>query len=230
MPSPYLRPPRKPDVSPAEPEGGSKPVFRVVASAGEAEEHLRVIRQTMERSTKHSTLSGLSGVLVGIYALIGSAVTQFVTPYPHLPKPLDRYAFIAAWACVGAASLFTDIVLTKRRAARVGKTAFSPLGRHLIRAASPGVAVGVILSAFYLGHSNLIGEYIYGIWMLAYAAALLAVGMFSVREVSVLGWAFLAVGTLTLFVPTQFAALLMAVAFGGIHIWYGVYMGSKYGW
>ena len=34
----------------------------LLAPLEEARENLRVIRQTMERSTKYSTLSGLSGV------------------------------------------------------------------------------------------------------------------------------------------------------------------------
>ena len=230
MTSPFLKKPRPDDAPPALRDGEGHPIFRVVTTPDEAQEHLRVIRQTMERSTKHSTLSGLSGVLVGLYALTGSALTLLVTPYPHLPRPIDRYAFIAVWACVGILSVATDIWLTKRKAARVGKTPFSPLGKHLTRAAAPGVAVGVILSAFYLWHSNLISEYIYGIWMLAYAVALLSVGMFSVREVSALGWIFLGAGALTLLLPGYFAAWMMALSFGGVHIWYGTYMGRKYGW
>ena len=225
--SPFLKTPK-----PTSEDSPSRPVFHVVTSAGEAEEHLRVIRQTMERSTKHSTLSGLSGVLVGLYALVGSVITQFVTPYPHLQKPWDRYAFITVWAMVGVLSIVTDIVLTKRKAARVGKTATSPLGLHLIRAAAPGVAVGIVLSAFYLIHPGWISEYIYGVWMLAYATAVLGVGMFSVREVSMLGWVFLGAGCITLLVPQQVIppALVMALTFGGVHIWYGAYMGRKYGW
>ena len=220
MTSPFLRTP--PD------KNEPRPVFQVISSPGEAQEHLRVIRQTMERSTKHSTLSGLSGVLVGLFALGGSAVTSFVTP--AFDRPYDRYAFIAVWAFVGLLSFTTDVILTKRKAARVGKTPMSPLGRHLTRAAAPGVAVGVVLSAFYLMHPNLISQYIYGVWMLAYAAAILAVGMFSVREVSVLGWVFLGAGAVTLLLPEPAAAPMMAAAFGGVHIWYGTFMGRKYGW
>ena len=205
-----------------------RPVFEIVSSPSEAQEHLRVIRQTMERSTKHSTLSGLSGVLVGLYALAGSAITSFLTP--AFAKPYDRYAFIAAWAFVGLLSFTTDVILTKRKAAPLGKTPMSPLGKHLLRAAAPGVAVGVALSAFYLMHPNLISQYIYGVWMLAYSAAILAVGMFSVREVSVLGWAFLGAGAVTLLLPESAAAAMMAVAFGAGHIWYGTFMGRKYGW
>ncbi|MBC8141201.1 MAG: hypothetical protein H7Y38_07145 [Armatimonadetes bacterium] len=227
MTSPFLRQ-TPPSPNPPDPAETPRPVFEVVSSPGEAQEHLRVIRQTMERSTKHSTLSGLSGVLVGFYALVGSAVTFFVTP--TFAVPYDRYAFIAVWAFVGLLSFTTDVILTKRKAAFLGKTPLSPLGKHLLRAASPGVAVGVILSAFYLMHPNLIMQYIYGVWMLAYAAAILAVGMFSVREVSVLGWAFLGAGAVTLLLPEVAAAGMMAAAFGGGHIWYGAFMGRKFGW
>ena len=43
----------------------------LLAPLDEARENLRVIRQTMERSTKYSTLSGLSGVLIGLAAIVG---------------------------------------------------------------------------------------------------------------------------------------------------------------
>ncbi len=206
----------------------AKPVFRIVTSAGEAEEHLRVIRQAMERSTKHSTLSGLSGVIVGCLALAGCALTFWALP--HVPAPGARWAFGGVWLTVLALSIITDVTLTKRRAARVGKTAFSPLGRHLTRAALPGLLACGVLSVFYLLNPHLIQNRIYGIWMVCYAISLLAVGMFSVREVSYLGWAFLAAGAVTLCLPGFVAPALMALAFGGFHIFYGAWMGYKYGW
>ncbi len=215
-----------------------KPVFRVVTSAGEAEEHLRVIRQAMERSTKHSTLSGLSGVLVGFICLAGCFLTQTVVQ--KIPAPLWQYAFVGVWAGVLVLSLVTDFLLTKRRAARVGKTAFSPLGKQLARAAAPGFFAALALSLFYATHTDMfdtlpgnIGGYLYGGWMICYAVSLLAVGMFSLREVSVLGWAFLIAGTLTFLIPPGFPIgprAAMALTFGGFHIVYGLWMGRKYGW
>lgn len=208
-----------------------RPVFRIVTSAGEAEEHLRVIRQAMERSTRHSTLSGLSGIVVGLLALAGCALTQ--TVIKDAAWPVNRVLFGSVWVGVLLLALLTDYLFTKRRAARVGKTAFSPLGRHLARAAAPGFVVGVTLSLFYFVYPGLIGGYLYGFWMLAYAVSLLSVGMFSVREVSVLGWAFMAAGVATLLLPSGFflsPAVMMAVTFGGFHIVYGAWMGSKYGW
>jgi hypothetical protein len=208
-----------------------KPVFRIVTSAGEAEEHLRVIRQAMERSTKHSTLSGLSGIVVGLLALTGSLITQTVVR--QVPTPGWKFLVVGVWSGVLVLSLLADYLLTKRRAAQVGKTAFSPLGKHLARAAAPGFLLALAMSLFYAVHPGLIGTYIFGVWMLCYAVSLLAVGMFSVKEVSALGWAFLAAGAVTLLLPSDDVIgprTMMAVTFGGFHILYGVWMGHKYGW
>ncbi|MFY7951930.1 MAG: hypothetical protein ACOVT5_05440, partial [Armatimonadaceae bacterium] len=75
--------------------------------------------------------------------------------------------------------------------------------------------------------------YVYGLWMICYAMSLLSIGMMSVKEVSVLGWAFLAVGTLTLLLPVTSPVgprALMALSFGGFHMLYGLWMGRKHGW
>lgn len=209
-----------------------RPIFRVVTSPGEAEEHLRVIRQAMERSTRHSTLSGLSGIVVGLLALAGCALSVAIVQ--EAAWPLKRYLFVLLWGTVFLLSLLTDYIFTKRRAARVGKTAFSPLGRHLARAAAPGFLAALTLSLFYMLHGDPRTGYlyIYGIWMLCYAVSLLAVGMFSLREVSWLGWAFFAAGAATLLGAGAFLSptAMMAATFGGFHIAYGIWMGRKYGW
>jgi hypothetical protein len=206
----------------------SKPVFRVVTSASEAEEHLRVIRQAMERSTKHSTLSGLSGVLAGSYALLAAIFAP--TAIETLSQKL---VFCLTWGATLAGAGLTDVLLTKRRAAQVGKRAFSPLGAQLSRAAAPGLLMGVGVTLFHLSQPGALGTYVYGMWILCYAVALLAVGMLSRREVSVMGWAFLAAGLIALALPAGFPVgprALMAMTFGGFHIAYGLWMGFKYGW
>ena len=209
-----------------------RPVFRIVTSAGEAEEHLRVIRQAMERSTRHSTLSGLSGIAVGLMALVACLLTQ-PAAIRRLPDGTSKIWFVAVWAGVLLLSLAADFLFTKRRAARFGKTPFSPLGKHLWRAAAPGFFAALAISLFYATHPGLIGGDLYGVWMLCYAVSLLAVGMFSVREVSILGWAFLIAGGMTLLIPQAWffgPRAMMALTFGGLHIAYGIYMGYKYGW
>jgi hypothetical protein len=146
----------------------------------------------------------------------------------------NRLEFIAVWSAVLAFSILVDVLFTKRRAARMGKTALSPLGRQLTRAALPGFCAALAVTVYYATHPGAVGPYLYGLWMLCYAVSLLAVGMFSVKEVSYLGWAFLLAGAVSLVLPVTGPYIgprgMVAIAFGGFHIVYGVYMGIKYGW
>jgi predicted lysophospholipase L1 biosynthesis ABC-type transport system permease subunit len=46
---------------------------------------LESIRNLMERSVKFLSLSGLSGILAGLYALVGAAAAYFMVHYPLSP-------------------------------------------------------------------------------------------------------------------------------------------------
>lgn len=208
------------------------PAFELVESAGEAQENLRVIRMTMERSTRHSTFSGFSGIVIGMVVFLGYWLTRdAVLESETLP---NRLMFIGVWSAVLTFSILVDYLLTKRRAAQLGKTALSPLGKQLTRAAMPGFFAALAMTVYYATHPGMVGPYLFGFWMLCYAVSLLAVGMFSVKEVSYLGWAFLLAGAVTLILPVDGWYIgprgMVAIAFGGFHIVYGVYMGYKYGW
>ncbi len=208
-----------------------KPVFQVVTTVSDAEENLRLIRHAMERSTRHSTLSGLSGLLAGLVALAACFLASSVVGDPS--KPQSRAGFVLLWSITLALCAGIDIVLTKRRAARVGKTAFSPLGLQLARAVAPGLLAGVATTLHYLLRPESVGPTVYGLWMICYAMSLLSIGMMSVKEVSLLGWAFLAAGTVALLLPQTSPVgprALMAVSFGGFHMVYGLWMGRKHGW
>jgi hypothetical protein len=192
----------------------------------EAYENLRVIRQVMERSTKHSSLSGLSGILVGIWAIIGVELTRYRYEFPALygasgGGELQRLA--AIWLLVLAASCTTDYMLNKRAAASVGKYVFSDIGTRLIQAASPGFTAGLIFTIYLLVHGLIF--HVWGYWMLCYGLSICAVGLFSVRPVSYLGWAFVVAGTVTVFLPPTLGLWMMAATFGGFHICYGLYTG-----
>ncbi|HZO88520.1 MAG TPA: hypothetical protein VFB38_09275 [Chthonomonadaceae bacterium] len=195
--------------------------------AREAEENLRVIRDLMERSTKYSTFSGLSGVLAGIASIVGCLLTRRLEL--AAPPPTDfQAAFLTIWSLVIAFALGADYLLTKRRAAQVGKRIVSRLGRQMLLGSAPGLGTGVLLTLFFLQH-HLLG-YIYSVWMLCYGIAVCAVGQFSQREVSYLGAAFLWAGAMTLLLPPQWGLIMMAVSFGGFHILYGLGISGKDGW
>ena len=203
----------------------------LLAPLDEARENLRAIRQTMERSTKYSTLSGLSGVLIGLTAIAGVAVTEAIINHKikaGLPDSSVQPLLGLVWLIVLAVAVTIEFAWNKRRAARIGKRVASPLGAHIIVAALPsGLAAAVLTVFFYVHH---LFFHVWGIWMLCYGLAICAVGLFSIRPVSFLGAAFVLAGAVTFLLPVSAHLPMMAVAFGGFHIGYGVLMARKHGW
>lgn len=195
--------------------------------AREAEEHLRVIRDLMERSTKYSTFSGLSGILAGIASILGCLVTQRLqTLYP---QPADfRAPFLLTWSAVILFAIGADYLLTKRRAARVGKLILSRLGKQMALASAPGLGTGALLTLYFM-QKNMLPD-IYPVWMLCYGIAVSAVGLFSQREVSLLGAAFLLAGAATLLLFPTLGLPMMAITFGGFHIVYALAVSRREGW
>lgn len=184
----------------------------------EASENLRVIRELMERSTRHSTFSGLSGILAGSAAILGAILT-------HNLQPKSGKIFLLIWSAVVLFALTNDYFLTKRRARGVGKRIISRLGKQMALASVPGLGMGALMTLFFWQHNLL--DYIYPVWMLCYGIAVLAVGLFSQREVSYLGCAFLVAGAVNLLLFPAHGLMGMAFSFGGLHIIYGILIGRK---
>ena len=203
----------------------------LTAPLEEARENLRVIRQTMERSTKYSTLSGLSGVLIGLAAVAGVAVSHVMLARAQALHPLERGDYLAlgpVWLLILALAVGTEFACNKRRAASIGKRVASPLGAHILIAAGPAFFAAALLTAFLYQHG--LPSFVWAAWMLCYGLAICAVGLFSIRPVSFLGAAFVLAGAVTFLLPVSAHLPMMAVAFGGFHIGYGVLMARKHGW
>lgn len=195
-------------------------------TAREAEENLRVIRELMERSTKFSTFSGVSGIMAGMASIVGCLVThalqQRYTDVARAGVPI-----LLTWSIVILFAVGVDFLLTKRHASRVGKRIVSHLGKQMAFASIPGLGTGALLTLYLLRH-DLISD-VFPVWMLCYGIAVCAVGLFSQREVKVLGASFLAAGAITMLFPA-IALPMMAFSFGGFHIVYGLVMARKDGW
>ena len=88
-------------------------------SPQEATEHLRLIRQTIERSQQHSTLSGISGVAAGVIVLIAAVVAEGVIGDPS--QPGRPGAFVGLWFTTLVAAGLVVRVIYKNRAVRLGQ-------------------------------------------------------------------------------------------------------------
>ncbi len=65
--------------------------------------------------------------------------------------------------------------------------------------------------------------------MLAYGAAVVCGGAFSVRVVPMMGWCFIVMGAVAFVLPTSYGNLMMGASFGLLHIVFGAIIARRYG-
>ncbi|MEX2109254.1 MAG: hypothetical protein WD802_01440 [Gemmatimonadaceae bacterium] len=181
-------------------------------------DNLAFIRDTMEAAGSFTAVSGWGMVAVGIIAS-GAAVLAAVQP-----TPLEAlYTWIAA--AVLAPGVMLWAIVRKARSAHM--PLLSGPGRKFLLSFSPPLLVGALLT--YVLYEAGVVTMIPGIWLLLYGAGVVAGGAFSVRVVPVMGLCFMLAGTIALFSPPSWNAWLMAAAFGGLHIGFGISIARRHG-
>lgn len=197
------------------------------------QQDLASIRHLMERSSKFISLSGLSGVLAGIYALAGAAFayyfiyhqdsTRTISEYQRQPG-LVYYLIIVA-AAVLILSIATGLILSYQKAQRVNTTFWNETSKRLmINLAIPLVAGGLfILILLYRGYFGIIAPS----FLLFYGLALINASNNLYDEVRYLGYLELALGIISALLP-GYGLYFWAVGFGVLHIFYGALMYRKY--
>src|SRR5690554_6909160 len=106
---------------------------------------LQSIRQLMERSAKFLSLSGLSGVLMGSFAILGACLCHLLLE-GGLDSTQRELWLIALGATVLLLSIGVCILLTSSKARKRNQSAWNPASRALLVAMSfPLVTGGLIL-------------------------------------------------------------------------------------
>ncbi len=183
-----------------------------------AMDNLRYIRETMERSSAFTGVSGWGEVAIGITAL-GAA---FVAAQQATFK-----AWLAVWIAGGLISLLLAGWSMDRKARAAGMPLFSGPGRKVVFSLPPPIFVGALLTVmlYRVGVTNAIP----GVWLLLYGTGVVTGGMFSVTVIPIMGLCFMSLGAITLFAPPAFANWFLAAGFGGLHIIFGVIIARRYG-
>lgn len=199
-----------------------------------AEQDLHSIKQIMERSTRFISLSGLSGILSGIYALTGAVIAYYLLYYPNSPVS-NRFNYaneesiviklIITAITVLIASIFTGLWLTINKAKKQGVSYWDRNSkRFLINTMIPLLAGG----AYIFG---LIVRNYYGIiapsCLIFYGLALINGSNFTWGEIRYLGLLEILLGILCLLVP-GYGLLFWSIGFGVLHIIYGTLMYNRY--
>lgn len=188
-----------------------------VALHERAAEDLRFIRESMERATSFTGVSGRGYVAVGATALVAAWVASLQT---------TPGAWLLAWFVELPVAAALAIGLTAQKARRQGESIWSHTGRQLIFAFSPPMVVGAMLTpALYVnGRFDLLP----GVWLALYGAGVMTGGAYSVRVIPLMGAAFIALGGVALLTPLA-GDVALALGFGGLHVAFGVVVWRRYG-
>ncbi|HEX2723898.1 MAG TPA: hypothetical protein VHM24_13360 [Gemmatimonadaceae bacterium] len=185
---------------------------------GRAMDNLAFIRNTMEAAGSFTAVSGWGMVAIGVFAMIVSVAAA------------TRQTETAAMNCWIASAFLSPLIMiyAMMRKARAAKM---PLltgpARKFVLSFSPPIIVGALLT-FVLYRAGLI-EAIPGVWLLLYGTAVVAGGAFSVKIVPVMGLCFMAAGVIALFTPVTWNDWILGLAFGGLHIAFGIPIARSHG-
>lgn len=183
-----------------------------------AMDNLAFIRDTMEAAGAFTAVSGWGMVAVGTVATVAAVIAS------SRHSPLQSvYVWLAA--AVLATVIMLWAIVRKARKARM--PLLSGPGRKFVLSFSPPMFVGALIT-IVLYRAGL-PEMIPGMWLLLYGTAVVAGGAFSVKIVPVMGICFMLAGTLALFTPTTWNDWIMAAAFGGLHIGFGIPIARRHG-
>jgi hypothetical protein len=183
-----------------------------------AADHLRYIRETMERAAEFTAVPGWGGVAMGITALAAAFIaSRQVTPR----------AWLTVWLIEAFAAVAIAAPAAATKAHRANSALFSGPGRKFVLSFAPPIVVGGLLT-FALFQADFLTA-LPGVWLLLYGTAIVTGGAFSVRIVPVMGLCLMMLGAAALIGPASWGDALMAAGFGVVQIGFGWWIARRHG-
>ena len=195
---------------------------------------LSSIRNLMERSTKFISLSGLSGIMAGIYAVIGAFIGYKLVYSEnsgllfrdfYVNDPMIWWPLFAVALVVLILSLVTGIWLTIRQAQKKNENYWNPVSKRLLMS----MAIPLVTGGLFILILILRGYYgiICSTCLLFYGLALVSGSQFTFTDVKWLGFCEIALGLFAALLP-GYGIIFWIIGFGILHIVYGSIMHFKY--
>jgi len=191
------------------------------------------IKDIMERSSKFLSLSGLSGIMAGIYALIG-AITAYYQVFSDnkyqdykIIIPTERNLYMILFIAIGviSLSLITGVFFTNRKAKKSGQKLWDKQALKLIGSLMIPLITGGIICVIMLhkGYISLVAP----LTLVFYGLGLINASHHTFSETKWLGIAEVVLGILA-FYNIGYSLVYWAIGFGVLHILYGSVMYFKY--
>ena len=183
-----------------------------------AMDNLRFIRETMERASSFTAVSGWGQVAVGITALSAALIAA---------RQTSSASWLTTWLGAAVISLTVSSWASNRKARTAQMPLLSGPGRKFVFSLTPPLLAGALLTVV-LYQAGLLSV-LPGMWLLLYGTGIVTSGTFSVKVVPIMGLGFMFLGAIALFCPATWSNWLMAAGFGGLHIIFGVIIARRYG-
>jgi hypothetical protein len=200
-------------------------------------EDLSEIRSMMERASKFISLSGISGILAGMIALIGSIIAWWYL-YVFIPKnelpvfftslslKAEIIIVLFALACfIFTGALFAAIYFTTRNSKKKNIPVWDFNTKRLLFNLFLPLLVGAIFIIALI--MNDLYQIILPASLIFYGLSLINAGHFTYSDIKFLGYFEIVLGLMGLFVA-DWGFLIWAFGFGVMHIIYGLIMYFKY--
>ena len=191
---------------------------------------LSFIRRTMEGAASFTDVPGWGLVGVGATALVAA-------PMAH--RQSDPEGWLTVWiaaavvgASLGGAAMYAKM---RRRVGHGGTLRLSVPARKFLLGFWPAILAGAVLTLALIDPytpgiaSHLTARVLPGLWLLLYGMGVTTAGTFSIRAVPLMGFGFITLGVLALFVPVTDGDFMMALGFGVLHLLFGVRIAWRHG-
>ncbi|PHS09740.1 MAG: hypothetical protein COA88_03945 [Kordia sp.] len=190
---------------------------------------LSEIKHLMNKSSRFISLSGLSGIMAGVYALIGSAyaywlVTTSVKGYLILDGKIFNIVLLDLFF-IAFCTVVTAIFFTVRKAKKNGESVFDKTGlramaNFLIPLVTGGIYILIILNQQKYGQTG-------ALMLIFYGLALVNASKHTLGKIQYLGYIEIILGIICAILP-GYGFWLWVLGFGVMHIIYGTFMHFKY--
>jgi len=206
-------------------------------------ENLNGIKELMEKSTQFLSLSGLSGIFAGVFALLGAALVYFRYTAFFNERYLHNLSFgkdqmmhgqtlndfllfsIFTALIVLVLAIVTAIFFSYRKAKKSGNTVWNHSAQRLIaNLFLPILAGGLFIIALAFHHLYYL---IAPVTLIFYGLGLINAAKYTLHDIRYLGLLEILLGLISSYF-VGFGLLFWSLGFGLLHIIYGFVMYVKY--